>query len=82
MIEETVPVDKIFIDRQENEDGGALPFTQLSSSKLRKHIEDCHKVLVDQDLTPEQAWDILADFEGFRGTEAQAIIVQIREEDN
>ena len=82
LIEETVPVQRIWIDTAENQDGAARPFASEKPYKLRQIILLCHEsIMGHHGVFSEEAWDILAWFDGFQGAEARAIIAQIREED-
>jgi len=81
LIEETVPVQRIWIDAAENQDGAALPFSNTPGNDMRKLILLCHKAQVQYRGVPdEEAWGFLADCDAFQGTEAQAILGQLREE--
>ena len=81
LIEETVPVQRIWIDSAENQEGAAVPFSAEPSQRLRKLLLLCYETKVRMDkVGSEEAWDVLAAFEGFQGSEAQAIIAQLRSE--
>jgi len=80
LVEETVPVQRIWIDTADNQDGAALPFAGEGSEHLRKLILLCHRAQMrHRDVDEETAWNALAEFDGFLGTDAQAIIGQLRE---
>jgi hypothetical protein len=80
LIEETVPVQRIWIDTAENQDSAAPPFSGESNTKLRKLILLCHEAqMKHHHLGKTAAWNVLADFDGFQGADAQAIIGQLRE---
>ena len=79
LIEETVPVQRIWIDTAENQDGVAGPFEGEAQNKLRKHIQICHEVLCSHGLEPAKAWDQISAFHAFLGSDAQAIIGTLRE---
>ena len=80
LVEETVPVQRIWMDTAENQDGAALPFAGEKSEDLRKLILLCHEAqMTHRSLDEDTAWDVLANFDGFQGADAQAIIGQLRE---
>ncbi|MFC1574758.1 ATP-binding protein [Gemmatimonadota bacterium] len=81
LIEETVPVQRIWIDTAENQDGAALPFATEQPGELRSILLICHQAIIKHhSVDPKEAWDILSTFDGFQGSDARAIIAQIREE--
>ena len=45
LVEETVPVQRIWIDTAENQDGVAGPFEGESNRKLKDYIGTSHEVL-------------------------------------
>ena len=51
LIEETVPVQRIWIDSADNQEGVAAPFEGETDSRLRKHIECCFSALWKMDRT-------------------------------
>jgi len=79
LIEETVPVQQIWIDTADNQDGVAGPFEGEAQQKLRKHIQICHEVLCSHGLKPAKAWDQISAFAAFLGSDAHAIIGTLRE---
>jgi len=79
LIEETVPVQRIWIDTADKQDGISPPFEEESHVKLRQHILICHKALMDQGRTNEEAWTEIAAFSGFQTQDAQAILGQLKE---
>jgi len=79
LIEETVPVQRIWIDTADNQDGVAPPFEGESHAKLRHHLTLCHAALVANGQDGEAAWDELAAFPAFQTKDAQAIIGQLQE---
>jgi len=82
LIEETVPVQRIWIDTAENQDGAASPFAGEKSASLKKLILICHTTLVKhRRMSSEKAWDHLAEFDGFQSKDALAIIGRLREEE-
>ena len=81
IIEETVPVQRIWIDTAQNQDGAALPFAGERGKRLRNLLLLCHEAQMRfRSIDGKAAWDTLAEFDGFQGPEAQAIIGQLREE--
>lgn len=78
LIEETVPVQRIWIDTADNQDGVALPYSSFSDKQLRSDILICHRALVSQGMVEKAAWDVIADFSGFDSCSAQAIIGELR----
>jgi len=83
LVEETVPVQRIWIDTAENQDGAAMPFAGEKSEDLRKLILLCHVAQTEyRGLDKEAAWNVLAEFDGFQGADAQAIIGQLRDGDS
>lgn len=79
LIEETVPVQRIWIDTADNQDGVSPPFEGESHAKLRKHLKICHAALVASGQGNEEAWAELAAFPAFQTQDAQAIIGQLQE---
>ena len=79
LIEETVPVQRIWIDTADNQDGVSAPFEDESHLKLRRHLETCHAALVGNGQSEEEAWRELANFPAFQTSDAQAIIGQLQE---
>jgi hypothetical protein len=79
LIEETVPVQRIWIDTADNQEGVSAPFEGESHAKLKKHLEICHLALVDHGQSEEEAWEELAAFPAFQTRDAQAIIGQLCE---
>jgi len=80
LVEETVPVQRIWVDTAENQDGVAGPFEGESAGKMRGYILTVHDVLCRGGLDEVDAWNRLAEFEAFRGREALALIGTLREE--
>ena len=80
LIEETVPVQQIWIDTAKNQDGVAAPFEGESTGKMREYILTVHAVLCGGGMDEVEAWNSMAAFEAFRGREALALIGILREE--
>ncbi len=77
LIEETVPVEKIWIDKADNPDGHVAPLTSLSSRELRKMIRTMHSALRSKpNMTADSAWEALRSSGLFDHDEARAIIAQ------
>jgi hypothetical protein len=81
LVEETVPIQRIWIDTSENQDNVARPFEGEIDSKLRGHIRMAHRVLVEQGGDSQAAWSLINDFPAFQSSVALAIIAQLREEE-
>lgn len=79
LIEETVPVQRIWIDTADNQEGVSAPFEGESRAKLKKHLKICQEALIANGQSERDAWDELAVFPGFQTKDAQAIIGQLRE---
>ena len=79
LIEETVPVQRIWIDTADNQDGVASPFEGEAHAKLKKHLQTCHAALVANGETDDKAWQEIAAFPAFQASDAQAIIGQLQE---
>jgi hypothetical protein len=79
LIEETVPVQRIWIDTADNQDGVLAPFEGESHSKLRQLVLTCHAALVANGQTEGEAWEELSIFPAFQTQDAQAIIGQLQE---
>jgi hypothetical protein len=81
LIEETVPIEKIWIDRAENPDGHVAPLTTLTSKQLRQVITTMHRALASKpNMTTDNAWKAMLSSGLFDFDQAQAIIGQLREE--
>ena len=81
LIEETVPVQRIWIDTAENHDGVAEPFEDASSKRLKIIISACLKNLEINGLSELKAWEHLQEFEAFQTAEAAAVIGTMMEQD-
>jgi hypothetical protein len=79
LIEETVPVQRIWIDTADNQHGVLAPFEGESHARLKWHLEICHAALVANGQKDTEAWDQLAMFPAFQTKDAQALIGQMRE---
>jgi hypothetical protein len=79
LVEETVPVQRIWIDAADNQEGFADPFEGESHAKIKRHLELCHRVLVESGQSTDEAWDELAVFPAFQTRYAQALIGLLQE---
>jgi hypothetical protein len=82
LVEETVPVQRIWIDTAENEDGVAKPFEGEQATMLRKHIRIVHGALLRRGTEPAKAWDLIRQFPAFAGPNATAIIASLTEKES
>jgi hypothetical protein len=80
LIEETVPIQRIWIDTAENQDGVAPPFHGEPAAKLRGLILACYATLREQGCDEPEAWERIRAFEGFQSVDAMAIIGQASNE--
>jgi len=81
LIEETVPVETIWIEKSENAEGATPPFANMPDTQLRKIIEMCHAVMMkDTGKTAGEAWETLLESGTFQTGPAHAIIAQLRTE--
>lgn len=81
LVEETVPVQRIWIDAAEHEEAFAKPFEGEKDDKLRRHIQTCHDALCSSGNDEESAWQVVSAFPAFQTEKATAIIGQLRESD-
>ena len=79
LIEETVPVQRIWIDSADNQDGVAQPFEGETNKKLKKHIETCYEALLSIGKNTDDAMDAITVFPAFQTKDAQALIGQMKE---
>ena len=79
LIEETVPVQRIWIDSAENQDGPAKPFEGEADSKIRAHIENCYQALLDKHLSEKDIWELLTSFPAFQTKNVQSVIGELRD---
>lgn len=79
LIEETVPVQRIWIDTADHQDGVSAPFGGESYAKLKKHLEVCHAALVANGQSSAESWEELAAFPAFQTSDAQAILGHLHE---
>ena len=79
LIEETVPVQRIWIDSAENQDGPAKPFEGETDRKIRTHIENCYQALLDRDISEEEIWELLTNFPAFQTKNVQSVIGELRD---
>lgn len=76
LLEETVPVQQIWLDAAEKPENHAAPFEQVADSDVRSAIEHTYQALVTHEgLSPEAARDYLAGMEAFR--DHQAVIAAL-----
>ncbi len=80
LIEETVPVRRIWIDSAENQEGDAGPFEGEQSRALRGHIRNVHEALAEHGTDRTDAWELIKQFPAFQGREASAIVAALIEE--
>lgn len=80
LVEETVPIQRIWIDSAENQEGASESFSNENSDRLRKLIKTCHTAQMSfHNRDEKSAWDVLSEFDGFQGKNAQTIIGLLRE---
>ena len=79
LIEETVPVQRIWIDSAENQDGPAKPFEGEADSKIRTHIENCYQALLEIDISEKEIWTLLTNFPAFQTKNIQSVIGELRD---
>jgi hypothetical protein len=82
LIEETVPVQRIWIDTADNQDGVAAAFEHETSRNLRKYISIVFKSQLARGETSAEAWRKISEFPGFETVDARAIIGQLQEGQN
>jgi len=76
LLEETVPVQQIWLDAAEQPEDHAAPFEQVADSDVRRAIEHTYEALVAHErLSPRAAKDYLMGMEAFR--DHQAIITAL-----
>lgn len=80
LIEETVPVQRIWIDTAENQEGVISPFETESDARLGQIITVCHHALMERGLKQEQAWAEITEFPAFQSGKAQALVGQLKEQ--
>lgn len=74
LLEETVPIQRIWIDTSENQDGVAEPFLGEPSIHLKNHIKVAFEMLMEKGSKPEIAWELIKAFPAFQTKDALAII--------
>ena len=79
LIEETVPVQRIWIDSADNQDGLAEPFEGETSNRLSDHIETCYSALLKVGNSEIDAMDAITVFPAFQTKDAQALIGKMKE---
>ena len=67
VLEETVPVQQIWLDTAESPDQHATPFQSTAESEVRRAIEDIFRVLTEHEgMSPDDATSVLARMDAFR----------------
>jgi hypothetical protein len=79
LIEETVPVQRIWIDTADYQDGVMEPFETESDTNLKRHIELCFNALIANGFSENQAWEELSVFPAFQTKNARAVLAQLQE---
>lgn len=75
IIEETVPVEQIWLDAAEKRDGTSRPFHGSTNRQIRTVIEIAYRALRrNRGATHEEALELLLGCEEFAGAETRAII--------
>jgi hypothetical protein len=59
LLEETVPVHRIWIDQAENPDGSARPFEGASPEEVTSVIAQCWQLLRNGGMDPQEAQAVL-----------------------
>jgi len=78
LLEETVPVEQIWLDTSDNPEGTKTPFQDVPPKDLRRVIELGFRLLTKKFKSKEQALEALAEAEEFSGAEALAIIGEMQ----
>ena len=65
LIEESLPIQRIWIDTADNRDV-SHPFEGDKNTEVKKHLKVCHAALASIRQSSEEAWDELAAFRLFR----------------
>jgi hypothetical protein len=79
LIEETVPVQRIWIDSAENQDGLAKPFEGETDRKIRTHIENLYQALLERDISDQKIWELFSNFPAFQTKNFQSVIGELRD---
>lgn len=82
LIEQTVPVQRIWIDSAENQDGSAQPFEGEDTQNIRETILVAFNALQLKGMSDDKAWEALSSFAPFKTTECLALISSIKEQDS
>lgn len=78
LLEETVPVEQIWLDASDNPEGTKTPFQDVPPKDLRRVIELGFELLTKKFKSQEKALEALAEAEEFSGDEAAAIIGELQ----
>ena len=79
LIEETVPVERIWIDSSENQDGHARPFEGDNINKIRSYIENCFRVLLEKGMKEKEIWKVLSTFPAFQTKTIQSVLGELKD---
>ncbi|MDC3124137.1 ATP-binding protein [Gammaproteobacteria bacterium] len=83
LIEQTVPVQRIWIDSAENPDAGEIRFTSLSETQLRDTLVALNKVMAAQTgLSPRVVWSRMEEDPAFQSPRSLAIISALKEQED
>jgi hypothetical protein len=80
LVEETVPVQRIWIDTASNQDAVARPFEGAQVDELKSHIKIAHRALIRGGFTQVAAWTAIRTFPAFAVGDAPALIAVLAEE--
>lgn len=80
LIEQTVPVQRIWIDSAESPDANATRFSNLSDAQLRETLVSLNKVMSKHArMTSKEAWTSMETDAAFQSARALAIITALKE---
>ena len=81
LIEQTVPIQRIWIDSAENPDAGESRFASLSETQLREALVALNGIMSSQTgMSPRAAWTKMEEDPAFQSPRALAIIAAIKEQ--
>jgi len=80
LVEETVPVETIWIDKAENVEGATQPFATMSAVRLREVIVECHRAMTNAGQSAQDAWELIEKSGTFQTDAALEVIGQLRTE--